>query len=72
MKIQLPEDPPGFTSYIDPTTHQIVQVQAIGTTVKNDKFPPAKYMLGNFKIYPADKLWPSFEYVDYMIKVKGK
>lgn len=72
MKIQLPEDPPGFTSYIDPKTHQIVQVQAIGTTVKNDKFPPAKYMLGNFKIYPADKLWPSFEYIDYMIKVKGK
>jgi branched-chain amino acid transport system substrate-binding protein len=72
MKIQLPEDPPGFTSYIDPKTHQIVQVQAIGTTVKNDKFPPAKYMLGNFKIYPADKLWPSLEYIDYMIKVKGK
>jgi hypothetical protein len=29
-------------------------------------------MLGNFKVYPADKLWPSFEYIDYMTKVKGK
>jgi hypothetical protein len=41
---------------IDPATHQIVQVQAIGVTVKNDKFPPAKYMLGKFKVYPADKI----------------
>jgi ADP-glucose pyrophosphorylase len=44
MKIQCPEDPPGFTSYIDPKTHQIVQIQAIGTTVKNEKFPPAKFV----------------------------
>jgi len=72
MKVQSPEDPPGFTSYIDPKTHQIVQVQAIGTTVKNDKFPPAKYMLGNFKVYPAEKLWPNFEYIEYLTKVKGK
>jgi len=70
MKIQCPEDPPGFTSYIDPATHQIVQVQAIGTTVANDKFPPAKQMLGNLKIYPADKLWPNMEYVEYLKKVK--
>ena len=70
MKIQCPEDPPGFTSYIDPATHQIVQVQAIGTTVPNDKFPPAKYMLGNFKVYPADKLWPNMEYVEYLKKMK--
>lgn len=72
MKIQCPEDPQGFTSYIDPKTHQIVQVQAIGTTVKNAKCPPAKYMLGNFKIYPAEKLWPNMEYVDYLTKAKGK
>jgi branched-chain amino acid transport system substrate-binding protein len=70
MKIACPEDPPGFTSYIDPKTHQIVQAQAIGVTVKNDKFPPAKYMLGNFKVYPADKLWPNLEYIDYMTKAK--
>ncbi len=70
MKVPCPEDPAGFTSYIDPTYHQIVQVQAIGTTVKNDKFPPAKYMLGNLKVYQADKLWPMPEYVEYLKKVK--
>ncbi len=72
MKIALPEDPAGFTSYMDPKTHQLVQVQAIGTTVKNAKYPPAKYMLGNWKIYPADKLWPNMEYVEYLTKVKGR
>jgi branched-chain amino acid transport system substrate-binding protein len=58
MKISLPEDPEGFTSYIDPATHQIVQVQAIGVTVANDQFPPAKRMLGNWKVYKAEDLLP--------------
>jgi branched-chain amino acid transport system substrate-binding protein len=70
MKLKLPEDPAGFTSYIDPATHQIVQDQAIGVTVKNDKFPPAKYMLGNFKVYPAAKLMPPKEYLDILNKSK--
>ena len=39
LKIKLPKDPDGFTSYIDPESHQIVEVQAIGVTVPNDKFP---------------------------------
>ena len=58
MKIKLPEDPDDFTSYIDPATHQIVQVQAIGVTVPNDQFPPAKRMLGNWKVYKAEELLP--------------
>lgn len=58
MKIALPEDPEGFTSYIDPESHQIVQIQAIGVTVPDDKFPPAKRMLGNWKIYKAEDLLP--------------
>jgi branched-chain amino acid transport system substrate-binding protein len=58
MKIKLPEDPDDFTSYIDPATHQIVQVQAIGVTVANDQFPPAKRMLGNWKVYKAEELLP--------------
>ncbi|MBI4964068.1 MAG: ABC transporter substrate-binding protein [Desulfomonile tiedjei] len=64
MKISLPEDPEGFTSYIDPETHQIVQVQAIGVTVANDQFPPAKRMLGNWKIYKAEDLLPPKEYIE--------
>jgi branched-chain amino acid transport system substrate-binding protein len=72
MKIRLPEDPAGFTSYIDPKTHQIAQVQAIGVTVKNDKFPPAKFALGNMKVYPADKIMPTQEYIDILTKSKKK
>jgi hypothetical protein len=45
-------------------------VQAIGVTVRNEQFPPAKYMLGNLKVYSADKLWPNFEYIDFMTKAK--
>ncbi len=70
MKLKLPEDPDGFTSYIDPKTHQIVQVQAIGVTEKNNKFPPAEVMLGKFKVYDASKLWPDFDYIDYLKKTK--
>ena len=64
MKISLPEDPEGFTSYIDPATHQIVQEQAIGVTVANDKFPPAKRMLGEWKVYKAQELLPPKEYIE--------
>lgn len=64
MKIKLPEDPDGFNSYIDPATHQIVQVQAIGVTVPDDKFPPAKRMLGNWKVYKAEDLLPPKEFIE--------
>jgi branched-chain amino acid transport system substrate-binding protein len=64
MKISLPEDPEGFESYIDPKTHQVVQVQAIGVTVPNDQFPPAKRMLGDWKVFKAEELWPPPK--DYM------
>lgn len=68
IKIKLPEDPDGFTSYIRPETHQIVQVQAIGVTQANDKFPPAKRMLGNWKVYKAEELVPPKEYIEKMRK----
>jgi branched-chain amino acid transport system substrate-binding protein len=58
LRIELPEDPPGFTSYIDPTTHQIVQVQAVGEVVRDTRYPPAKVMLGNWVQYPAEELKP--------------
>lgn len=59
LRLKLPEDPDGFTSYMDPTTHQMIQVQAIGEVVRNTDFAPATTMLGNWKIYPADLLMPS-------------
>jgi branched-chain amino acid transport system substrate-binding protein len=61
MKFKLPEDPPGFTSYMRPVDHQIVQMQAIGETVPNKSFPPATMMLGNWKIYKAEDIIPSEE-----------
>lgn len=64
MKLKLPEDPEGFTSYMDPDTHQIVQMQAIGVTMPNADFPPAKKMLGNWKIYKAEDLLPPKEYIE--------
>jgi branched-chain amino acid transport system substrate-binding protein len=63
MRLELPEDPPGFTSYLDPGTHQIVQAQAIGEVVSDDRFPPAKVMLGNWVVYAAQDLLPPPELV---------
>ncbi len=64
MELALPEDPDGFASHIDAATHQIVQVQAIGTVVRDDSYPPAKALLGNFEIYPADRLLPSAKEIE--------
>jgi branched-chain amino acid transport system substrate-binding protein len=61
LRLELPEDPAGFTSWIDPESHQIAQVQAIGEVVPNTAFPPAKVMLGNWVSYPAELLKPSPE-----------
>ena len=61
ITIKLPEDPDGFTSYMRPIDHQIVQVQAIGETVPNNEYPPATMMLGNFKVYKAEDIIPSEE-----------
>jgi branched-chain amino acid transport system substrate-binding protein len=58
LHLSLPKDPDGFQSYIDPATHQIVQVQAIGTVERNMAFPPATAMLGQWKVYPAEQLMP--------------
>lgn len=55
LSIKLPEDPIGFESFIDPNTHQIQQVIAIGMSEANNKFPPATRMLGSWKIFfPKD------------------
>lgn len=58
MRLTLPEDPEGAPSVIDPETHQIMQAQAVGTPVRNDRFPPAKAMLGNIRAYDAEDLRP--------------
>lgn len=54
LKLSLPEDPPGFQSWIDPVSHQVMQVIAIGESIPNDDYPPATRMLGNWKIYKPE------------------
>lgn len=61
--LDLPEDPEGFTSCIDKDTHQIAQAQAIGEVVVNSDFPPARVMLGNWRVYRADEVKPTPEIV---------
>jgi branched-chain amino acid transport system substrate-binding protein len=51
LRFKLPEDPKGFSSYMDPKTHQIQQVISIGRTVKDHRFPPATRLLGHWKDY---------------------
>ncbi|MBN2126395.1 MAG: ABC transporter substrate-binding protein [Deltaproteobacteria bacterium] len=68
LKMKLPEDPEGFTSYMRPETHQIQQMQAIGVTVANDQFPPAKRMLKITNVYKAEEVAPPLEYIKKMRK----
>jgi branched-chain amino acid transport system substrate-binding protein len=58
LELALPEDPPGFTSRIDPETHQISQYQAVGEVVPDAAFPPARVMLGNWIAYEPEMLKP--------------
>lgn len=64
LELNLPEDPEGFVSVIRPETHQITQVQAIGTTMKNTNYSPAKVMLGNWKVYQGAEIVPPAEYIE--------
>lgn len=51
LRFKLPEDPDGFSSYMDPENHQIQQVISIGQTIADDRFPPATRLLGNWRNY---------------------
>ncbi|TCS37064.1 amino acid/amide ABC transporter substrate-binding protein (HAAT family) [Paucimonas lemoignei] len=63
LRLSLPEDPDGFSSYIDPLTHQVMQAQAIGEVVPSGAFPPAQVMLSNWTVYPAEALRPPAELI---------
>ncbi len=51
LKLSLPEDPVGFQSYIDPATHKIMQVQAIGVTRRSTDKETLSVKLADWKIY---------------------
>jgi branched-chain amino acid transport system substrate-binding protein len=63
LTLDLPEDPPGYRSRIDPATHQIAQAQAIGEVVPDASFPPAQVMLGRWSVYAPELLQPSPEVI---------
>lgn len=58
LRLQMPEDPDNFQSHMDPASHQMLQVQAIGKTVFDNSFPPATVQLGEWSIYYPPKHWP--------------
>lgn len=58
LKLSLPEDPENFQSHMDPVSHQMLQVQAIGKTVFDARFPPATVQLGEWSVYYPPKEWP--------------
>lgn len=58
LTLSLPEDPEGFQSHMDPKSHQMLQVQAIGKTVFDNRFPPATVQLGEWSIYYPPAQWP--------------
>ena len=61
LVINLPEDPEGFVSRMDADSHQLLQAQAIGVTVNNNNYPPAKVMLGNWFVHYPTSQWPTLK-----------
>jgi len=55
LVIKLPEDPTGFSSYMDANTHQLQQVISIGTSTKDTSLPPAARLLHNWSVYYPDR-----------------
>jgi branched-chain amino acid transport system substrate-binding protein len=55
LVIKLPEDPTGFSSYMDANTHQLQQVISIGTSTKDTSLPPAERLLHNWSVYYPDR-----------------
>lgn len=61
IAIGLPEDPDGFQSRMDPLHHQMLQVQAIGRTILDSRFPPATVQLGQWEVFYPPENWPDLE-----------
>lgn len=59
LRLHLPEDPEGFTSWMDPVSHQMMQMQAIGRTMPDTRYAPATMMLGDISVYSPPSHWPT-------------
>jgi branched-chain amino acid transport system substrate-binding protein len=56
LRIATPEDPAGFETYMNPDSHQVQQVIAIGRSAPDDRYPPARMMLHDLRIYYPENL----------------
>ncbi|MGH1352391.1 MAG: ABC transporter substrate-binding protein [Methyloligellaceae bacterium] len=61
LKLTLPEDPEGFKSHMDPDSHQILQVQVIGKTIRDESYAPARVLLGEWQQYYPPAKWPDLK-----------
>ncbi|MRI31768.1 amino acid ABC transporter substrate-binding protein [Endozoicomonas sp. OPT23] len=55
LQLSLPEDPKGFQSWIDPLSHKIMQVQAIGVTARSKDQESLAVQLKNWKLYYPER-----------------
>ncbi|MDN2661473.1 MULTISPECIES: ABC transporter substrate-binding protein [Neptunomonas] len=55
LSLRLPEDPEGFSSFMDPKTHQLQQVIAIGTTTGSNSKLSLPRLLSHWKIYYPER-----------------
>lgn len=58
LALKTPKDRDGFTSWIRAVDHQIVQEHTIGVTKRNEAFPPATRMLGQWTVVEAEQIIP--------------
>ncbi len=63
LELATPRDREGFRSWIRPVDHQVVQEMYIGRTEPCDAFPPARVLLGQWEVIPAENLLPTEEEV---------
>jgi len=61
LELPTPRDREGFCSWIRPVDHQVVQEMYVGRTEPSGAFPPARYLLGNWEVIPADQVLPTEE-----------
>ncbi|MDR7390892.1 MAG: ABC transporter substrate-binding protein, partial [Armatimonadota bacterium] len=59
LELPTPRDREGFCSWIRPVDHQVVQEMYIGRTQPCDELPPARFLLGDWEVIPADELLPT-------------
>jgi branched-chain amino acid transport system substrate-binding protein len=59
LRLRTPKDRDGFTSWMRPIDHQMVQEHVIGVSQRDDRFPPARYALGQWTVIEAERIVPS-------------